>query len=398
MLKMWAGCTLPVWWRLLARNRFKVAPREIPEAFLYTLTAAYHTLLSGVQGFLWGPKIAAVRIDPPPVFIIGHWRTGTTLLHTLLGLDKRFTFPSTGECFNPSHILIRGYVERWIMQRSIPRRRPMDDQALSSDSPQEDEFALCLLGAPSPYMKLAFPNHPLPYPDSWDVEDLPPQVFKRWKESFIHFLKQLLFRHGGRLELKSPPHTCRVKVLAELFPGAHFIAMVRSPYAVIPSTIHLWKTLYRSQALQTPDWTGLEDDVFQTFKLFYKGLEDARSLLPGGRLCEVRFEDLVADPLGQMRRVTGHLDLGDFHRLRPALESYLATHPHYRGRTWELSPVMRRRIKAECRPYLERYGYLNAPGAGGFEEEDMGERGGGKAVSQHALFTGSAGSARSRSR
>ncbi|MGB9004932.1 MAG: sulfotransferase [Candidatus Aminicenantales bacterium] len=376
MLKIWAGCSLPGWWRLLARNRFKVAPRHIPEAMLYTLTAAYHSLLSGVQGFFVGSKIAAVRIDPPPVFILGHWRTGTTLLHTLLGLDEQFTYPTTSQCLNPSHLHLRGYVERLIMRRNIPGRRPMDSMAMSSDSPQEDEFALCLLGAPSPYQKLAFPSHPLPDPGSWEVEDLPPRLLHRWKESLMYFLKQVLFLRPGRLELKSPPHTCRVKVLSELFPEARFITMVRSPYAVIPSTINLWKTLYQSQSLQRPSWAGLEDAVFQTFNLFYERLEQSRWLVPGERFCQVRFEDLAADPLGQMRRVYEHLGLGDFDRLRPALEGYLAAHPHYRGRDWELSPALRRRITEECRPYLERYGYLHVPAIGGFEEEDVVARSG----------------------
>jgi len=357
MLKIWAGCTLPGWWRLLARNRFGVAPRHIPEALLYTLTAAYHSLLSGAQDFLVGPKIEAVRIDPPPLFIIGHWRTGTTLMHILLGLDKQFTFPTTGECLNPSHLHLRGYVERWIMRRSIPALRPMDHQAMSGDSPQEDEFALCLLGAPSPYQKLAFPNRPLPDPQSWEVEDLPPRLLDEWKESFMYFLKQVLFLRRGRLALKSPPHTCRVNVLSKLFPGARFITMVRSPYAVIPSTINLWKTLYQSQALQPPDFAGLEDFVLGTFNLFFERLEQTRSLVPGRQFCEVRFEDLVADPIERMRGVYEHLDLGDFDRARPALENYLTTHPNYLGRSWELSPAMRRRITERCRRYLERHGY-----------------------------------------
>jgi hypothetical protein len=371
MLKIWAGCTLPGWWRLLAANRFKIAAPHIPEAMLFTLTAAYHTLLSGVQYFLYGRRIGAVRIDSPPVFIIGHWRTGTTLMHDLLGLDKQLTYPTTGQCLDPSHLLLRGHVERWIARQNIPPLRPMDHQPMSPDSPQEDEFALCLLGAPSPYRKLAFPNNPLPDPQSWEVEDLPPRLHDRWKESLLYFLKQVLFLRPGRLALKSPPHTCRVKILSELFPGACFIAMVRSPYAVIPSTINMWKILCQSQALQRPSWARLEDAVFKTFTLFYERLEQSRSLVPGERFCLVRFEDLAADPWGQLRRVCEHLGLGDFDQLPPALDGYLASHPHYRGRPWELSPPLRRRITEECRPYIERHGYLHVPAVGGFEEKDV---------------------------
>ena len=37
--------------------------------------------------------------------IIGHWRSGTTMLHELLILDPRHTFPNTYQCFEPLHFL-----------------------------------------------------------------------------------------------------------------------------------------------------------------------------------------------------------------------------------------------------------------------------------------------------
>src|SRR5687768_18104609 len=43
--------------------------------------------------------------------------------------------------------------------------------------------------------------------------------------------------------LKSPPHTCRVPTLLRLFPDARFVHIVRDPYAVYPSTLHLWRIL-----------------------------------------------------------------------------------------------------------------------------------------------------------
>jgi hypothetical protein len=46
----------------------------------------------------------------------------------------------------------------------------MDNMAAGWDRPQEDEFALCMLGMQSPYLKIAFPNRPEPYPESDDIE------------------------------------------------------------------------------------------------------------------------------------------------------------------------------------------------------------------------------------
>lgn len=358
MLKIWAGCTLPAWWSLLARNRFGVEARYLPEAVLYTLTATYHTILAGVHRCAFGRKIDAVRIEPDPVFILGHWRTGTTLMHTLLGLDPQFTFPTTSQCLNPSHLLLRTHLERWITRRNIPPRRPMDNMSLSSDSPQEDEFALCSLGLPSPYMKFAFPNNPVPYPESLSLDELPPALLEHWKQTFTRFLKQVAYLHGGRLLLKSPPHTCRIKVLLDLFPHAHFVYMVRSPYEVIPSTTHLWQTLYRTQGLQQPNFAGLEEFVFGTFDTFFERVELARPSVAAERFCEVRFEDLLAEPLQQLRRIYNHLGLGSFEKVRPAMETYLSSIENYQRHHWELRDALRGRITQRCSGYLRRHGYM----------------------------------------
>ena len=45
--------------------------------------------------------------------------------------------------------------------------------------PQEDEFALALLGAPSPYLGIAFPNEEPLEPESLDLDDLPPRLRDR---------------------------------------------------------------------------------------------------------------------------------------------------------------------------------------------------------------------------
>jgi hypothetical protein len=92
------------------------------------------------------------------IFIIGHWRTGTTLLHELLTLDEGFTAPSTIECFAPALCLALG----WLLRRLkffLPANRPMDNMLLGWDQPQEDEFALMNLGLGSPYEAMIFPNH-----------------------------------------------------------------------------------------------------------------------------------------------------------------------------------------------------------------------------------------------
>ena len=126
----------------------------------------------------------------------------------------------------------------------MPSRRPMDNMAAGWARPQEDEFALCMMGQPSPYLTIAFPNRPPQFSEYLDLQNLPPRAVARWQRAYLGFLRRLTFKDPRRLILKSPPHTCRIKLLLELFPDARFVHIVRDPYVVFPSTVNLWKSLY----------------------------------------------------------------------------------------------------------------------------------------------------------
>ncbi len=93
--RMWQGCDVLAWWRVLIRNRFAVHLK-----YLYIAV-----VISCVSTFWYGSRIDRTPIREAPVFIVGHWRTGTTLLHELLILDDRHNFPNTFECLCPHHFL-----------------------------------------------------------------------------------------------------------------------------------------------------------------------------------------------------------------------------------------------------------------------------------------------------
>lgn len=191
----------------------------------------------------------------------------------------------------------------------------MDNMAAGFDRPQEDEFALCMMGQPSPYLKIAFPDHPAPFDEYFSLEGIPQSAVESWKRCFLRFLKQLTFKDPRRLVLKSPPHTCRIKVLLDMFPDARFVHIVRNPYIVFPSTVRLWKSLWRAHGLQPPNYAGIEEYVYTNFLRLYEKLEESRPLLKPNRFCEVRYEELVRNPVETMRRIYEQLELGGVRRI-----------------------------------------------------------------------------------
>ena len=193
------------------------------------------------------------------------------------------------------------------------------------DRPQEDEFALALLGQPSPYERIAFPERAGAGDAALDLRGLPPRVIRAWGRAFCRLVRALTLANGGRrLILKSPPHTARIPILLGLFPEARFVHVVRDPYAVYSSTLHLWRVLFASQGLQRSSWAGLPEYILDTFSRMYRALEDAHDLVPRGRLHELRYEDLVQNPVAQLEMIYRELDLGDFEPARQSVAKYLA--------------------------------------------------------------------------
>ncbi len=358
MPHIWEGCDFFAWLRLILRNHLAISPAHAYVAVIVTFVSLGHTLLRWVQDSWYGSRIDRTPIRHDPLFIIGHWRTGTTLLHELLILDERHTYPNTYQCLEPNHFLLtEKSFKRWF-RFLLPSHRPMDNMAAGWERPQEDEFALCMMGQPSPYLTIAFPNHPPQDREALDLDGLPPRSRRAWKTAFLRFLRHLTVKDARRLVLKSPTHTCRIPALLELFPDARFVHIVRDPYVVFPSTINLWKSLYLTHGLQRPNYAGLEDYVFDTFNHLYARLEQSKPLLAPNRFHELRYEDLLADPISQMRLLYERLELGGFDSFLPRLQDYLDANAGYKTNRYpDLDPALRVEITRRWGHVIRQYGY-----------------------------------------
>jgi omega-hydroxy-beta-dihydromenaquinone-9 sulfotransferase len=360
---LWIGCNFTAWMRLLIRNRFAVHWSRWHFVVFYTFLSVVHSYLGFWQKLLFGRRVANTVIADSPIFIIGHWRTGTTLLHELLVLDERHTGPTSYECLVPHHFLLTEWVAPWL-KFLVSKHRAMDNMDLSLHHPQEDEFVWCMLGQPSPYLTIAFPNRPPQFLQYLDLEQLTPRELEAWKQTLFRFVQQLYFRRRKRVILKNPPHSFRIKVLSDLFPQAKFVHIVRDPYVVYPSTIHLRQSLYRKHGLQRPTFTGLDEQVLSTYVDLYRKLDEGRKLVDPSQFYELRYEDLIADPEGQLRRLYEHLGLGGFEQYRPRLRQYLADHADYETNTYELTAEQRAIVAERWGEVLDRYRYGQASAAG----------------------------------
>ena len=292
------------------------------------------------------------------IAVLGYWRSGTTLLHELLCLDTRYTYPTTHACMNPHHFLL---TEASALARGgASAQRPMDEMEVRASSPQEDEFALLSLGARSPYEALLIPRilpEALKLTDPHDLS-LPDQT--RWREVFLNFIGGVSARGQGRpMILKSPTHGARVSTLRELLPDARYILILRDPVTNFESVIRMWRKMFEAYALgPIPSDDEIREAVMADRPRFEAKLAASTSDLPTNRFTTLTYESLIANPVGVIEKLYQQLELGDFDVVREALVAEMNRRSGYKAKGSLPSESWRQRINSQWAGILAQHASL----------------------------------------
>jgi hypothetical protein len=351
------GITFRDWWEALRENGFAIDPVHWPRAAILSAGSLLNSWYRRKEDRDYGQALSEVDIQPP-LFILGHWRSGTTLLHNLLALDDRFAYPNLYQVFFPHTFLATEEARTNLVRPLIPQTRIFDNVAQGLQMPNEDEFATCAASLRSPYMAWSFPREHALYEKYLTFEGVSEADIDRWRTALTDLLRKLTYKYGRPLLLKSPPHTCRIRLLLDLFPDARFLHIRRNPYVVFQSTRHLNRVLTRSLGFQRPRPEDVDDMVLRRYRLMYDAYFDQRGLVPEHRLHELAFEDLEADPVGQVRAVYEALRLPGFDNVLPRLEDYVETLAGYRKNDYpELPAALRRRIETTWSRSFDEWDY-----------------------------------------
>ncbi len=347
------------WFKLLRQIGFRVAPSYLFRAGAISTCCVQTSLLRRVENLCFGRKLKDIAV-PPPIFILGHWRNGTTHLHNLLTIDDRFAFPNNYQVNFPHSFLTTEAINSRIMGPFLPKQRPMDNIVWNMRSPQEDEFALCITTFKSPCMGWIVPQRREYYDRYLTFRDVPQSEIAEWRGGFMLFLKKLTYKYQRPLVLKSPQHTARIKLLLEMFPGARFVHIHRNPLTVFQSSKKTFSVVIEMSRLQRLQPDGFDDWIIDQYRRMYDAFFEEREMIPNGQYHEIGFEELEANPIEEMRKTYAALNLPDFSHVQPALQKYLDSIAGYKKNEFpEMPTALRARLATEWRRSFEEWAYAS---------------------------------------
>ncbi|HRI27891.1 MAG TPA: sulfotransferase [Chitinophagales bacterium] len=313
------------------------------------------------ERWLYNSRFDRMSLQNPPIFIIGHWRSGTTHLHNFLGQDPQMGFVSTYQSAFPE--LLFGQPARFIFEKfmrfALPPKRQGDNVVMNPDFPQEEEFALGNIHGLCYYNFWYFPSLTDRFYRRYiDFEGISHAEMQTWKTEYVRLIKKAIANTRGNMFVsKNPPNTGRIEALLNMFPDAKFIHIYRNPVEVFLSTHKFITSMMPSLQLASFTDELTTNNILSVYGKLMRKYLATRSLIPPHQLAEVRFEDLETEPLKELQRIYQHLHLPNFDKAAPFFEQYAATQKTYKKNAFYIEPNLLRRITTEWDFAMQEWGY-----------------------------------------
>lgn len=353
-----AGSTFINWMKVLVENKFKIDWKFIPKAMYVTMMILVVSPLRLNEKRKCDKKFESVVVKEP-IFIIGHWRSGTTFLHYLLGEDKNLGYTSTMYTLDPHIFLMYEKLLRNVVANSLPTKRPMDNLEMQADKPYEEEYAIANISPYSFYHAWYFPKNIDMYfkRDVLYEGDYEKNIYQ-WKKTYSYFLKKLTYKHNGKqIILKSLVNTAKIKHILEMYPDAKFIHICRNPYNVYKSTWKLYNSILPIFSFQHIDYEEFDRSIIDIYKNLYKKYFEERKLIPKENLIELKYEDFIEEPIKTLEEIYSKFNIKEFEEAKPAFEKYVKKHENYKRNHHTIDPKTESKVYKQWKQSFTEFGY-----------------------------------------
>jgi hypothetical protein len=270
------------------------------------------------------PQVRTRTIDRP-IFIIGGWRTGTTLLQRLLDGVPGLRGAMPSELSVPWRFLDleAGASATLIVAGEGAHQRlhalnPQMQQVHPSGGRLAEE---CVLAMGSDFRNWGFTSTlRCPSYANWLLtQDTAPSY-----RTYADILRMLQDTSGRRWVLKAPAHTAALPALWAAFPDAIVLHLHRDVVETVTSGASLF-AVFRSTYSDAVDPAEVGRYQLDMTAEWFRRAMAARDAHPGQKVIDIAFRDLVADPVGLVRKLCAACDVAWDEAAQAAAEDRLAS-------------------------------------------------------------------------
>jgi hypothetical protein len=294
-----------------------------------------------------------------PMFVFGLPRTGTTLVINLLNADPARRCLLRWEALNSAPPAAAGALHsdpRYVAEQAkldatikyMPHIAAIHYE--DADSPTECQYAMGLSFCAQIYESTVN----IPSYRNWfnNTSYLP--AFKFHKQ----LLQLLQTENGGRWTLKNPWHPLFLNDLTAVYPDAQLVMTHRDPVEVVGSACSLIRHV-RPMFSDEVDLPEIAAQMVDTFDLMIARQNAFRDVHGENSIHDLRYKDLMADPIGEMRKVYAHFDEELTQEAEAAMRKLLAEAPKGKHGKHEYSleefGLTAAGVRAHFKDYCDRY-------------------------------------------
>jgi len=323
-------------------------------------------LFAPVERWMYQGRIADTTLPQAPLYILGHWRSGTSFTQFLLNQDPRITTPTKFETLFPDNFFLTesllkplaiSFIKKFHMYKAWKQNISV---SMDLDSPSEIDTALINSASPYTHHWGHF------FPKSWHyyfdryalMKNLDKEEIKEWANSIKQLYRKIyLKKPNKRLLIKNPADTGRVQHLLHIYPHSQFIFVHRNPYQVYYSNVKFWRNITQMLSMQKISDREIHEIILSTYSKLHQSYLEQKALIPQGQLIEIAHHDLRAKPIQTLENVYDQLSLPDFDIARQKYQNYLADNLDKEKKNYDYDPSVIEEINDRWSFAFETWGY-----------------------------------------
>ena len=267
-----------------------------------------------------------------PVFIIGHWRSGTSFTHFLLSKAPGFFYQTKYQNFFSDNFLTTEEFFKPVLSKIMNFFRPVKNwesnisKTMDLDTPSESDTAL--ISGVSEFTYHWAHLFPKAYREYFNkylfLEDLSSEELREWKYTMRTLLNKVYLNNkSGRLLIKNPGDTARIKNILDIYPNAKFIFIHRDPYEVFYSNLKLWSHVLNTVSLQKITESEKRDLILDVYKKLHQKYFEQKKLLNPDQLIEISHKNITESPQETLKDIYEKLHLPGYEQALPYFREYI---------------------------------------------------------------------------